>query len=99
MALDPLLDVVELEAEMASEPIVGDRVIVSSRRASVDEGLRNAQDSCDLIDAQIARRDVKLQLFRLLQLRISCHVVTLNSRESEGIKVAKSPDLFLAFAP
>lgn len=77
MALDPLLNVVELEAEMASEPVVGDGVLVTSRSASIDKGLGDAQDSCDLFDAEIARRNVKLQLLRLGRLRISCHVVTL----------------------
>lgn len=46
MALDPLLDVIWLEPEMAAEAIVGDRVAMTARSASIDERLRDAEYVC-----------------------------------------------------
>lgn len=76
MTLDPILDVVQLEAEMSAEPVMGDRVVVASSRASVDERLRDSENLGDLLDVEVARRKEELELLRLSRLIISCHVAT-----------------------
>jgi hypothetical protein len=76
MSLDPLFDVIELEAEMATESVVGDRVIVTARGTPVDEGLRNADDLGNLLDVEIARREEELELLRLRRLIVVCHAAT-----------------------
>lgn len=73
MALDPLLDVIELEAEMPAESVVGDRIVVTARCASIDERLGDTDDLCDLLDVEIARREEELELLRLCRLVIVRH--------------------------
>ena len=50
MPFDPLFDVIEFETEMTTESVVGDRVAVAARGASVDERLRDANDLGNLLD-------------------------------------------------
>lgn len=81
MTLDPVLDVVQFEAEMTTEPVVGDRVVVTSSRASVDERLRNSENLGDLLDVEVARREEELELLRLSRLIVSCHAATSKTGE------------------
>lgn len=76
MTLDPILDVVQLEAEMTAESVVRDRVVVTSSRASIDERLRDSENLGDLLDVEVARREEELELLRLSRLIVSCHVAT-----------------------
>ena len=75
VALDPLLDVVGLEAKMTADPVVGDRVAVTARRSPIDERLRYPEDGCDLFDVQVARIDGEFKLLRRLFF-VSSHAST-----------------------
>lgn len=80
MSLDPRFHIIEPEAEVSADPVVGDRVVVSSRGAPVDERLRNAEDLGDLLDVQIPD-ERELELFRLGRLNVSCHAPTSTNGE------------------
>ncbi len=43
VAVDPLLNVVGLETEMTTDPVVRDRVAVTARSAPIDERLRDSR--------------------------------------------------------
>ncbi len=77
MSLDPLFDVVELEAKMPAKTVVGHRIVVTARGPPIDERLRDAHDLGDLLDVEIARREEELELLRLRRRVVSCHCSTL----------------------
>jgi hypothetical protein len=77
VALDPLFDVVKLEAQVPAEPVVRDGVTVTTSRPTVDERLRHSDQGRDLIDGQVGRDQRELELLRSLRLPLSCHAVTL----------------------
>ena len=88
MSLDPFLDVLELEAEVPAEPVVGDGVLVSAGCASVDERLRDTEDVGDLFDVQVARAEEELKLLRRwLFVRSHRHHL---AQGSEGVTVART---------
>ncbi len=62
MALDPFLDVIRLETEMTTEPVVGDRIAMTTRGPPVYERLGDAEDFCHLFDVEVARRQEELKL-------------------------------------
>jgi hypothetical protein len=92
MALDPFLDVVRFETEMTTEPVVGDRIAVTTCGAPIDERLRNAEDFCDLFDVQVARREEEFKLLRrLCRLFLSSHAST-STNGGRSINVARLHD-------
>jgi hypothetical protein len=76
MLLDPCVNVVGSEAKMTADPVVGDRVAVSSSSASVDEGLRHAEEPSYLFDVQVLRSEewelLRRRLFLFAHLVASC---------------------------
>jgi hypothetical protein len=77
MRLDPPFDVIELEAKMPAEPVVGDPVVVTPSGAPVDEGFGDPHDLGDLLDGQVARGEEELELLRgIARLFLTNHVAT-----------------------
>ena len=81
MLLNPCLDVVESEAEMAADPEVGDGIVVTFGGASIDERLRNVEQRGDVFDRQVARCEEELKLFRFRWSIFGCHCSRLGTRE------------------
>jgi hypothetical protein len=78
MVLDPRLDILEFEAEMPAEAVVGDGIGVASRRSAVDEGLGDADQARYFLDRDEARVERELELTdAVARLIPSCHAAPL----------------------